>query len=94
MASPPCARASEKFSPPTIPLLGIFDPGGTGADGTDDVWRGTDAPYRSVGVASGPSARQAPRAPKRADSWLRQVEPARFEDLGAGREWAPSAYGS
>eukprot|EP00965_Chrysotila_dentata_P162240 5357589-Pleurochrysis_carterae.AAC.1 len=53
----------------------------------------TSAPCRSVGVASGPPARQAPRTLKRADSWLRQ-EPARIEDLGTGRDWAPSAYGS
>eukprot|EP00965_Chrysotila_dentata_P153599 5076754-Pleurochrysis_carterae.AAC.1 len=46
------------------------------------------APRRAIrrgsGVASGPPARQASRAPKRADSWLRQ-ESARSEDLGAGR---------
>eukprot|EP00965_Chrysotila_dentata_P218040 6190373-Pleurochrysis_carterae.AAC.1 len=28
MASPPCVRASEKFSPPTTPPLGVFGPGG------------------------------------------------------------------
>eukprot|EP00965_Chrysotila_dentata_P057192 1897567-Pleurochrysis_carterae.AAC.5 len=51
---------------------------------------GTDAPRRSLGVASGQSARQALRASKRADPWL-CLEPARIEDLGAGRKWAPSA---
>eukprot|EP00965_Chrysotila_dentata_P193033 6175502-Pleurochrysis_carterae.AAC.1 len=80
MASSPCGRASEKFSRPTIPLLGVFGPEGgqsrSGADWTDDVWCGTGALRRSVGVASGPPARQAPIASKRADSWLRQ-EPAR-----------------
>eukprot|EP00965_Chrysotila_dentata_P036644 1219919-Pleurochrysis_carterae.AAC.1 len=31
MASPPCGQASEKFSPPTTPLLGVFGPGGHSA---------------------------------------------------------------
>eukprot|EP00965_Chrysotila_dentata_P128673 4253775-Pleurochrysis_carterae.AAC.1 len=45
-------------------------------------------------MASSPPARETPRTSKRADSWLRQAEPARIEDLGAGRDWAPSACSS
>eukprot|EP00965_Chrysotila_dentata_P031026 1032945-Pleurochrysis_carterae.AAC.3 len=59
----------------------------------DDVRCGVDAPSRGVGVVLGPPARQAPKASKRADSLHRQ-EPVRTKDLKAGREWAPSAYGS
>eukprot|EP00965_Chrysotila_dentata_P263106 6214763-Pleurochrysis_carterae.AAC.6 len=56
------------------------------------AWPRSCRPLRQWG-SIGSTARQAPRASKRADSWLRQ-DSARIEDLGVRREWAPSAYGS
>eukprot|EP00965_Chrysotila_dentata_P202393 6181098-Pleurochrysis_carterae.AAC.2 len=75
-------RRAESSPHPPFPLKRFWT-GGDRDGWTVDVRCGTDAPRR----------RGAPRASKRADSWLPQKS-ARIEDLGAGGEWAPSAYGS